>query len=126
MVGTAGIGYDGKVFYLGLALNPKYVEGVVEGYLERIGEVDPEEKRIFRDLWEDETQREEEVENAVRDHMKYEMRTTRGYYRNGLLDTVRIVSISSRELRGWLLSPSERSDECGEGRISESLKKPFC
>jgi hypothetical protein len=47
-------GYDGEVFYLGLALDPAYVEGC----LERIGEDDPDEERIFRDLWEDETQRE--------------------------------------------------------------------
>ena len=50
-------GYDGEVFYLGLALDPAYVEGFVEGCLERIGEDDPEEERLFRDLWEDETQR---------------------------------------------------------------------
>ena len=31
-------GYDGEVFYLGLALDPAYVEGWVEGCLERIGE----------------------------------------------------------------------------------------
>ena len=29
-------GYDGEVFYLGLALDPHYVEGWVEGCLERI------------------------------------------------------------------------------------------
>ena len=50
-------GYDGEVFYLGLALDPAYVEGFVEGCLERMGEDDPEEERLFRDLWEDETQR---------------------------------------------------------------------
>jgi hypothetical protein len=31
-------GYDAEVFYLGLALDPRYVEGFVEGCLERIGE----------------------------------------------------------------------------------------
>jgi len=51
-------GYDGEIFYLGLALDPAYVEGFVEGCLERIGEDDPEEEQIFRDLWEKETQRE--------------------------------------------------------------------
>jgi hypothetical protein len=51
-------GYDAEVFYLGLALDPAYVEGFVEGCLERIGEDNPEEEEIFRDLWEDETQRE--------------------------------------------------------------------
>lgn len=35
-------GYDAEVFYLGLALDPKNVEGFVEGCLERIGEDDPD------------------------------------------------------------------------------------
>jgi hypothetical protein len=30
-------------------LDPVYVEGFVEGFLERIGEVDPEEVMLFRD-----------------------------------------------------------------------------
>jgi hypothetical protein len=51
-------GYDGEIFYLGLALDERYVEGWVEGCLERIGEDDPDEELLFRDLWEDETQRE--------------------------------------------------------------------
>jgi len=51
-------GYDGEIFYLGLALDPSYIEGWVEGCLERIGEDDPDAEQIFRDLWEDETQRE--------------------------------------------------------------------
>ena len=55
-------GCDGEGFYLGLALDPAYLEGFVEGCLERIGEDNPEEERIFRDLWEDETQRELAVE----------------------------------------------------------------
>ena len=29
-------GYDGEVFYLGLALDPHYVDSLVEGCLERI------------------------------------------------------------------------------------------
>ena len=33
-------GYDGEVFYLGLALEERNVEGWVEGCLERIGEDD--------------------------------------------------------------------------------------
>jgi hypothetical protein len=33
-------GYDGEVFYLGLALDPAYVEGFIEGCLERICEED--------------------------------------------------------------------------------------
>jgi hypothetical protein len=55
-------GYDGEVFYLGLALDPMYVEGFVEGCLGRIGEDNPEEEQIFRDLWDDESQREVVVE----------------------------------------------------------------
>jgi hypothetical protein len=51
-------GYDGEIFYLGLALDPAYVEGWVDGCLERIGEDDPDEEQVFRDLWEDETQRD--------------------------------------------------------------------
>ena len=60
-------GYDGEVFYLGQALDPAYVEGFVEGCLERIGEDEPEEERIFRDLWEDKTQREVVVESLKAD-----------------------------------------------------------
>src|ERR687897_2928215 len=56
-------GYDGEVFYLGLALDERYVEGWVEGCLERIGEDDPDEEQLFRDLWEDETQRELVIES---------------------------------------------------------------
>ena len=51
-------GYDGQIFYLGLALDPAYIEGFVEGCLERIGEDDSDEERLFRDLWEDEGERE--------------------------------------------------------------------
>jgi len=36
------IRYDGEFFYLDLALDPAHVEGFVRGWLERIGEVDPE------------------------------------------------------------------------------------
>ena len=56
-------GYDGEVFYLGLALDPHYVEGFVEGCLERIGEDNPEEELLFRGLWEDETQRDVLIES---------------------------------------------------------------
>jgi hypothetical protein len=38
------VGYDGEVFYRGLAPDTAYVEGFVEGCLERIGEDDPEEE----------------------------------------------------------------------------------
>jgi hypothetical protein len=34
--GRAAIGYDAEVFYLGLTLDPAYVEGFVEGCLERM------------------------------------------------------------------------------------------
>jgi hypothetical protein len=57
----------GEVFYLGLALDPHYVDGWVEGCLERIGEDNPEEELLFRDLWEDETQREVVVESLKAD-----------------------------------------------------------
>jgi hypothetical protein len=50
-------GYDTQKFYLGLALGPRYVEGFVEGCPERIGEYNPEDEALFRDLWEDEGQR---------------------------------------------------------------------
>ncbi len=43
-------GYDAEVFYLGLALDPRYVEGFVEGCLERIGENDSEED-FLRGIW---------------------------------------------------------------------------
>jgi hypothetical protein len=60
-------GYDGEVFYLGLALAPAYIEGWVEGCLERIGEDYPDEEQLFRDLWEDETQREVMIESLQAD-----------------------------------------------------------
>jgi hypothetical protein len=53
-----GHGYDGQLFYLGLALDAAYFEGFVQGCLETIGEDNPEEDQLFRDLWEDETQRD--------------------------------------------------------------------
>lgn len=46
-------GYDGEVFYLGLALDPAYIEGFVDGALERIGEDDPDEEDFLRGIWED-------------------------------------------------------------------------
>ena len=60
-------GYDGEIFYLGLALDPAYVEGFAEGCMERIGEDDPDQVQIFRDLWEDETQREVAIESLKAD-----------------------------------------------------------
>jgi hypothetical protein len=49
-------GYDGQLFYLGLAFEERYIEAWVEGCLERIGEDNPDEELLFRNLWEDETQ----------------------------------------------------------------------
>ena len=46
-----------------MALDPHYVDGWVEGCLERIGEDDPEEELLFRDLWDDETQRDVVIES---------------------------------------------------------------
>jgi len=60
-------GYDGEVFYLGLALDPAYIEGWVEGCLERIGEDSPDEEQVFRDLWEDETQRDVVIDSLKAD-----------------------------------------------------------
>jgi hypothetical protein len=56
--GRAAIGYDhgyeAQKFYLGQALDPKYVEGFVKGCLERMGEEHPEDEALFRDLCKDE------------------------------------------------------------------------
>jgi hypothetical protein len=60
-------GYDAEVFYLGLALDEKYIEGFVEGCLERIGEDDPDEEQLFRDLWDEETHREAVIESLKAD-----------------------------------------------------------
>jgi hypothetical protein len=57
-------GYDGELFYLGLALDERYVEGWVEGCLERIGE---DEERLFRNLWDEENQREVVIESLRAD-----------------------------------------------------------
>jgi hypothetical protein len=46
-------GYDARLFYLGLALDPHYVEGFVQGCMDRIGEDSPEDGPTLRDLWED-------------------------------------------------------------------------
>jgi hypothetical protein len=50
-----------------LALAESYVEGWVEGCLERIGQDDPDEEQLFRDLFEDETQREVVIESLQAD-----------------------------------------------------------
>ena len=46
-------GYDAEVFYLRVALAPKYVEGIVEGCLERIGEDAQEGEDLLRGEWEE-------------------------------------------------------------------------
>jgi hypothetical protein len=46
-------GYDAQKFYLGLALDPAYVEGFVEGCLERIGEDDEAYEDMLRTSWEE-------------------------------------------------------------------------
>ena len=51
----------------GLALDPTYIKGFVEGCLERIGDDDPKEERLFRALFEDETQREVVKETLTAD-----------------------------------------------------------
>jgi hypothetical protein len=48
-------------------LDERYVEGWVEGCLERISQDDPDEEQLFRDLWDDETQREVEIESPKAD-----------------------------------------------------------
>jgi hypothetical protein len=57
--GGAAIGYDhghdAQNFYLGLALDPKYIEGFVEGCLERNGEEDLGGENCLRGLCEDRT-----------------------------------------------------------------------
>jgi hypothetical protein len=45
-----GHGEDAQRFYLGLALDSNYVEGFVEGCLERIGEDDLEDEALLSDL----------------------------------------------------------------------------
>jgi hypothetical protein len=55
-----------------LALDESYVEGWVEGGLERKGQDDPNEEQLFRDLFEDETQREVMIESLQAD---FEVRT---------------------------------------------------
>ena len=66
-------GYDARLFYLGLALDPHYVEGFVQGCMDRIGEDSPEGGATLRDLWED------EAEDTLLDILKgeYEVRPGR-------------------------------------------------
>ena len=59
--GRAAIGYDhgyyAQRFYLGLAFDPKYVEGFVEGCFERIGEDYSEEEMLLRKLRNDKAEK---------------------------------------------------------------------
>ena len=55
-------GYDAEIFYLGLALDPNYVEGFVAGCLERIGEDEQEDEVMLRILWEDEAEKDTVLE----------------------------------------------------------------
>ena len=55
-------GYDGEFFYVGLALDPNYVEGFVQGCLERIGEDEQEDEVMLRILWEDEAEEDTVLE----------------------------------------------------------------
>jgi hypothetical protein len=48
-------------------MNPHYGGLLLKGCLEKIGEDDPEEEQIFRDLWEDKTQREMVIVNLKAD-----------------------------------------------------------
>ena len=56
-------GYDAEVLYLGLALDPAYIEGRAGGCLARVGEDNAEEDRLFRDLWEDPIRRRVVIES---------------------------------------------------------------
>jgi hypothetical protein len=51
-------GYDAQKFYLGLALDQNYIEGFVEGCLERIGEDDAEGEDLLRDMWDDDSEKD--------------------------------------------------------------------
>jgi hypothetical protein len=57
-------------------------ESFIEGYLERTGEEDPDEEQLFRDLWDDETQREVVIESLKR-------RTLRGQEGKSSLGSLR-------------------------------------
>ena len=65
-------GYDAQKFYLGLALDEKYIEGFVEGCLERIGEDDAEGEDLLRDMWEDEAEGEDLLRDMWEDEAERE------------------------------------------------------
>lgn len=79
--GTIGYdhGYDALVFYLGLALDPRYVEGFVEGCLERIGEDSTDEEDLLRGLWEEGNSRDFVLE-ALKDEVKVRVGRQRDYF----------------------------------------------
>lgn len=69
-------GYDARVFYRGLALDPKYVEGFIEGCLERIAEDRREGAATLRRLLE-----REDAEHVVAVlKSECEVRSGRGSY----------------------------------------------
>ena len=43
--------YDGRLYYLGLALDPAYFASFVEGCLKRVGEDGPYEEYLLRGIW---------------------------------------------------------------------------
>ena len=69
-------GYDAGVFYLGSALDERYVEGFVEGCLQRIGEEDdPKEEGFLRGIREEGDDHRGFVQKALKDGVK--VRTAR-------------------------------------------------
>jgi hypothetical protein len=46
--GREAVDYDGEVFYLRMCLDPAYIEGFVEGCLERISEDNREGENLLR------------------------------------------------------------------------------
>lgn len=46
-------GYDAQKYYMGLTLDERYIEGFVEGCMERIAEDDPGDEEFLRGLWEE-------------------------------------------------------------------------
>jgi hypothetical protein len=50
-VGRESVGFDGEMFYLGLALAPAYVKVSMEGCPERIVKDYPEDENLLCELW---------------------------------------------------------------------------
>jgi hypothetical protein len=55
------------------------LKGWVEACLERIGEDNPDEEQLFRDLWDDETQREVVIESLKADSASSGREDLRGF-----------------------------------------------